>query len=159
MRVGLGYDIHRLVQGRPLLIGGVRIPSDFGEEGFSDGDALTHAVIDALLGPAGLGDIGSNFPPGRGDLKDIESRELLRRTRVMLEAAGWKVINVDCIVILESPKILRYVAEVRACLSADLGVTIDRVTVKGKTAEGLGPVGAGEAIAAQAVALIEGQGE
>jgi 2-C-methyl-D-erythritol 2,4-cyclodiphosphate synthase len=158
MRTGLGYDIHRLVTGRALLLGGVRIPSDRGEEGFSDGDVLTHAIIDALLGPAGLGDIGSNFPPGRAELKDISSRELLRRTRVMLEEAGWKVMNIDCVVILETPKVLRYIAEIRACLSADIGVPVDRVTVKGKTAEGLDAVGAGTAVAAQAVALLQEPG-
>lgn len=155
MRVGLGYDIHRLVTGRALLLGGVRIPWDLGEEGFSDGDVLIHAVIDALLGPAGLGDIGSNFPPGRVDLKDISSRELLRRVRGMLSAGGWEIVNVDCIVILEAPKVFPHAADIRACLAADLGVSVDRVTVKGKTAERLDSVGAGAAVAAQAVALLQ----
>ncbi len=155
MRVGLGYDIHRLVPGRPLLLGGVQIPSDKGEEGFSDGDALIHALIDALLGPAGLGDIGSNFPPGREDLRGISSRVLLERTRAMVREAGWSVANVDCVVVLESPRILPHVAEIRGALARDLGIPVQRVSVKGKTGEGLGPVGEGRAVEAHVVALIE----
>jgi 2-C-methyl-D-erythritol 2,4-cyclodiphosphate synthase len=158
MKVGLGYDIHRLVPGRPLLLGGVEIPSEKGEEGFSDGDALTHAVIDALLGPAGLGDIGSNFPPGREDLRGISSRVLLERARAMIQEAGWSVANVDCVVVLESPRILPHVAEIRGALARDLGIPVQRVSVKGKTKEGLGPVGEGMAVEAYVVALIEESG-
>lgn len=155
MRVGLGYDIHRLVSGRPLLLGGIEIPSDRGEEGFSDGDVLIHAVIDALLGPAGLGDIGSNFPPGREDLRGISSRVLLEQTRSLIRRAGWAVENVDCVVVLESPRILPHVAEIRRALSRDLDIPVERVAVKGKTKEGLGPVGEGRAVEAYVVALIE----
>ncbi|MBE3064058.1 MAG: 2-C-methyl-D-erythritol 2,4-cyclodiphosphate synthase [Acidobacteria bacterium] len=158
MRIGLGYDIHRLVPGRPLLLGGVEIPSDRGEEGFSDGDALTHALIDALLGPAGLGDIGSNFPPGREDLRGISSTVLLERTRAMVRGAGWSVANVDCVVVLESPRILPYVAEIRGVLARGLDIPVQRVSVKGKTKEGLGPVGEGRAVEAHVVALIEESG-
>ena len=158
MRIGLGYDIHRLVPGRPLLLGGVEIPSDRGEEGFSDGDALTHALIDALLGPAGLGDIGGNFPPGREDLRGISSRVLLERTRAMVREAGWSVANVDCVVALESPRILPYVAEIRGVLARGLDIPVQRVSVKGKTKEGLGPVGEGRAVEAHVVALIEESG-
>ena len=158
MRVGLGYDIHRLVPGRPLLLGGVEIPSDRGEEGFSDGDALIHALIDALLGPAGLGDIGSNFPPGREDLRGISSGVLLGRTREMVRQAGWAVRNVDCVVVLESPRILPHVAEIREALARGLGVPADCVSVKGKTGEGQGPVGEGRAVEAHVVALIEESG-
>jgi 2-C-methyl-D-erythritol 2,4-cyclodiphosphate synthase len=155
MRVGLGYDIHRLVSGRPLLLGGIEIPSGRGEEGFSDGDVLIHAVIDALLGPAGLGDIGSNFPPGREDLRGISSRVLLEQTRSLIRRAGWAVENVDCVVVLESPRILPHVAEIRRALSRDLDIPVERVAVKGKTKEGLGPVGEGRAVEAYVVALIE----
>ncbi len=158
MKVGLGYDIHRLVPGRPLLLGGVQIPSEKGEEGFSDGDVLIHAVIDALLGPAGLGDIGDNFPPGREDLRGISSRVLLQRTRAMIREAGWSVVNVDCVVVLESPRILPHVAEIRGALARELGIPERCVSVKGKTKEGLGPVGAGMAVEAHAVALIEETG-
>lgn len=155
MRVGLGYDIHRLAPGRPLMLGGVEIPSDRGEEGFSDGDALIHAIIDALLGPAGLGDIGGNFPPGREDLRGISSLVLLGRTMSMLREAGWTVGNVDCVVVLESPRILPHIGAIRAAIAGELGLSVERVTVKGKTREGLGEVGAGAAVEAHAVALLE----
>ena len=158
MKVGLGYDIHRLVPGRPLLLGGVHIPSERGEEGFSDGDVLIHAVIDALLGPAGLGDIGSNFPPGREDLRGISSRVLLQRTRAMVRDAGWSVANVDCVVVLESPRILPHVAEIRGALARELGIPEQCVSVQGKTKEGLGPVGEGKAVEAHVAALIEETG-
>jgi 2-C-methyl-D-erythritol 2,4-cyclodiphosphate synthase len=159
MRVGLGYDIHRLAPGRPLMLGGVEIPSDRGEEGFSDGDALIHALIDALLGPAGLGDIGSNFPPGREDLRGISSLVLLARTASMLRDAGWTVGNVDCVIVLESPRILPHIGAIRAALAGELRLPVERVTVKGKTREGLGEVGAGAAVEAYAVALIEERGK
>jgi 2-C-methyl-D-erythritol 2,4-cyclodiphosphate synthase len=155
MRVGLGWDTHRLVPGRPLLLGGVRIPHDRGEDGLSDGDVLIHAVIDALLGPAGLGDIGSNFPPGVEEYRGIDSRTLLRRVRDMLEARGLQVVNVDCVVILDRPKLLPHIKDIRRALAEDIGVEPERVNVKAKTAEGLGPIGAGEAVEAHAAALIE----
>jgi 2-C-methyl-D-erythritol 2,4-cyclodiphosphate synthase len=158
MRVGMGYDIHRLAAGRRLLLGGVELPAERGEEGFSDGDALTHAVIDALLGPAGLGDIGSNFPAGQEEYRGISSRVLLRRTRAMLADAGCTIENVDCVVCLETPKILPHIPSIRNALAEDMGIDVGRVTVKGKTAEGLGAVGAGEAVAAWAVALLGERG-
>jgi 2-C-methyl-D-erythritol 2,4-cyclodiphosphate synthase len=154
VKVGMGYDIHRLVQGRKLLLGGVELPSGRGEDGFSDGDALIHAVIDALLGPAGLGDIGSNFPAGQEEYRGISSRLLLRRTRSLLAAAGCTIENVDCVVALEAPRILPHIPAIRHALADDMGITVDRVSVKGKTAEGLGAIGAGQAVAAWAVALI-----
>jgi 2-C-methyl-D-erythritol 2,4-cyclodiphosphate synthase len=154
----MGYDIHRLAAGRRLVLGGIEIPAGRGEEGFSDGDALIHAVIDALLGPAGLGDIGSNFPEGREEFRGISSRVLLRRARAMVEAAGFAVENVDCIVALESPKILPHVPAIRRALAEDLGVAEDRVTAKGKTGEGLDAVGTGKAVAAWAVALLRERG-
>jgi 2-C-methyl-D-erythritol 2,4-cyclodiphosphate synthase len=154
----MGYDIHRLSPGRPLVLGGIEIPAGRGEEGFSDGDALIHAVIDSLLGPAGLGDIGSNFPEGREEYRGISSRILLRRAREMVDAAGFAVENVDCIVALEAPKILPHVPAIRRALAEDLGVTVDRVTAKGKTGEGLDAVGTGEAVAAWAVCLLRERG-
>jgi 2-C-methyl-D-erythritol 2,4-cyclodiphosphate synthase len=158
MKVGIGYDIHRLVGGRRLLLGGVEIPAELGEEGFSDGDVLIHALIDSLLGPAGLGDIGSNFPSGQEEFRDISSRALLRRTRALVSASGWEVGNVDCVVILEKPKILAYISAIRHALAEDLGIPTESVTVKGKTAEGLDAIGAGRAVAAYAVALLEKSG-
>jgi 2-C-methyl-D-erythritol 2,4-cyclodiphosphate synthase len=158
MRVGFGYDIHRLATGRRLLLGGVEIPFRKGEEGFSDGDVLIHAVIDALLGPAGLGDIGSNFPPGTPELAGISSLILLERTRRMLETKGLAVINVDCTVVLEKPKILPYASAIGKSIADALGLDSVRVSVKGKTKEGLDACGKNRAVEAYAVALIEGPG-
>jgi 2-C-methyl-D-erythritol 2,4-cyclodiphosphate synthase len=155
MRVGFGYDIHRLTAGRKLLLGGVEIPFPKGEEGFSDGDVLIHAVIDSLLAPSGLGDIGSNFPPGRPDLAGISSLVLLERTRRMVEEKGFSVRNVDCTIVLESPKILPFMERIRNSLSSCLGIPAARVSVKGKTKEGLDATGEGRAVEAYAVALLE----
>jgi 2-C-methyl-D-erythritol 2,4-cyclodiphosphate synthase len=155
MRVGMGYDLHRLVPGRRLLLGGVEIPSDLGEDGHSDGDVLIHAVIDALLGPAGLGDIGSNFPPGDEKHRDISSRILLGKAWSMVVLKGWTIQNVDCVVVLERPKILPHVDAIRASLAKDMGLPVDRVTVKGKTAEGMDALGQCKAVAAYAVALLQ----
>ena len=155
MKVGIGYDIHRLVEGRALLLGGVEIPSDRGEEGFSDGDALSHAVIDALLGPAGLGDIGSNFPPGDQRFRDVSSRALVRKAREMCAQAGWAILNIDCVVVLEAPRLLPHAEAIRARLAEDLGVSVGCITVKAKTKEGLDATGARAAVEAYAVALIE----
>ncbi len=155
MKVGFGYDIHRLATGRKLVLGGVQIPSRKGEVGFSDGDVLLHAVIDALLGPAGLGDIGSNFPPGTPELAGISSLILLERTRRMLEAEGLAVINVDCTVVLEKPKILAFVDVIKKSIAGGLGIDAKRVSVKGKTKEGLDAAGKNRAVEAYAVALLE----
>jgi 2-C-methyl-D-erythritol 2,4-cyclodiphosphate synthase len=155
VRTGFGWDLHRLAAGRRLVLGGVEIPSDRGEEGFSDGDVLTHALIDALLGAACLGDIGRHFAPGDPRWKGISSRLLLARAREMIAAAGWRTANVDCIVVLEQPRISPYADDVRATLAADLGIPLDAVSVKSKTAEGLGDVGAGRAVEAFATVLLE----
>jgi len=159
MRVGFGYDIHRLVPGRKLLLGGIEIPSPVGEEGFSDGDVLIHAVIDALLGPADLGDIGSSFPPGDPEFAGISSVLLLQRTKAMIAGRGFSAVSVDCTVVLEAPKILPYVPGIKASLAACLCVDADRVSVKGKTKEGLDAVGAREAVEAYAVILLKEPGE
>jgi len=155
MKVGFGWDIHRLVPGRPLLLAGVRIPHDRGEDGWSDGDVLCHALIDALLGAASLGDIGAHFPPGDPRYKDIDSRRLLRMAMEDLGRAGARVVNADCTVVLEAPRIRPYVGAIRAALAEDLGIPLDAVSVKGKTKEGLDAVGEGRAVEASAVVLVE----
>ena len=154
MRVGLGYDIHRLTEGRQLVLGGIVVPYELGEEGFSDGDALIHALIDALLGAAGLDDIGAHFPDGQDEYRGISSRILLKRTRSLLEECGCEITNVDCTVIIERPKIRPYADRIRRTLAGDLRVCEHAVSVKAKTKEGFGPVGSGEAVEAYAVALV-----
>jgi 2-C-methyl-D-erythritol 2,4-cyclodiphosphate synthase/2-C-methyl-D-erythritol 4-phosphate cytidylyltransferase/2-C-methyl-D-erythritol 2,4-cyclodiphosphate synthase len=155
LRVGLGRDFHRLETGRRFLLGGVEIPARKGELGHSDGDVLAHAVIDALLGAAGLGDIGEFFPPGDAKWKDADSMELLRQTLERVKGAGWRVVNLDCVVSVERPKILPYRERIRAALAETLGIAPETVFVKGKTGEGLGPVGRGLAVEALAVCLLE----
>ena len=154
-RVGLGRDIHRLIPGRPFLLGGVHIPFDKGEAGHSDGDVLTHAVIDALLGAAGLGDIGELFPPGLSKWKDADSLELLRTAWNLVQTQGWRVVNLDCVVICENPKILPFRENIRNSLAKVLGIGVESVFVKGKTNEGLGSLGRGEAVEALALCLLE----
>ncbi len=154
-RVGEGWDVHRLVEGRRLVLGGVEVPHDRGELGHSDGDVLLHALTDALLGAAALGDIGAHFPPSDGRWKDADSRELLASAVALVAAEGWRVVNVDCTVILERPRLRPHVDAIRGRVAATLGLELDRVSVKAKTAEGLGPIGSGEAVEARAVALLE----
>jgi 2-C-methyl-D-erythritol 2,4-cyclodiphosphate synthase len=154
MKVGFGWDLHRLIEGRKLLIGGVEIPFHLGEEGHSDGDVLIHAVIDALLGPSGLGDIGMQFPPGDSTLEGISSLILLDRTRVLVKEKGLTVVNVDCAVLLEAPKLLPFHVRIIESLAAGLHVPIDAVSFKAKTMEGLGAIGAGKAVEAYAVVLV-----
>jgi 2-C-methyl-D-erythritol 2,4-cyclodiphosphate synthase len=155
MKVGFGYDIHRLAKERKLLLGGVEIPFPLGEEGYSDGDVLIHAIIDAILGPAGLGDIGSNFPPGNEEFAGISSRILLERTRRMVESQGFSIVNLDCTVVLEEPKILPYVREIREAIASVLAIPPERVSVKGKTKEGVDAAGEGRAVEAYAVVLLQ----
>jgi len=156
IRVGSGWDLHRLVEGRPLWLGGVNIPSPKGEEAHSDGDVLLHAVIDALLGAAALGDIGTHFPPSEERWKDADSRHLLRMTLDLLKREGWRIGNLDCTVILESPKLGPYKETIRQTLAEDLGLSQEAVSVKAKTKEGVDAVGRGEAVEAFAAVLIEG---
>lgn len=155
IRVGLGWDLHRLAAGRPFLLAGVRFDSPVGEDGHSDGDVLAHAVIDALLGAAGLGDIGALYPPTDPRWKDADSMGLLAAAWATVRAEGWILGNLDCVVVCEAPKILPRREELRDALAAVLGCGRDRVFVKGKTAERLGPVGTGEAVEARAVCLLE----
>ena len=155
IRVGLGRDIHRLVEGRKFLLGGVEIPFEKGELGHSDGDVLAHAVIDALLGAAGLGDIGELFPSGDPSWKDADSILLLKSAWDKVRSEGWRLVNLDCTVSCEEPKILPYRDNIIRSLALALEAEPGRVFVKGKTNEGLGPVGAGEAVEALAACLIE----
>jgi 2-C-methyl-D-erythritol 2,4-cyclodiphosphate synthase len=155
IRIGLGQDLHRLVKGRRFLLGGIEIPSERGELGHSDGDALAHAVTDAVLGAAGLGDIGALFPPSDPAWKDADSMALLGSAFGLVKKAGWRLVNLDCAVCCEQPKLLPHRDEIRASLAQALEVSMEQVFVKGKTGEGLGPVGQGEAVEALAVCLLE----
>jgi 2-C-methyl-D-erythritol 2,4-cyclodiphosphate synthase len=155
MRVGIGYDVHPFDATRPLFLGGVRLDGSPGLSGHSDADALLHAVMDALLGAAGLGDIGQHFPPGDPAYKDIDSRELLRQTRDLLAEKGYRVGNVDATVIAEAPRLAPHLPAMESAIAADLGVDASCVSVKATTHEGLGAIGRGEGIAAMAIALIE----
>ena len=153
MRVGIGYDVHPLTAGRSLILGGVRIEHPTGLDGHSDADVLTHAVIDALLGAAGLGDIGTLFPATDPMFKDASSLEMLSGAVNALRRSGYRVANVDCTVIAQEPRLKEYLPAMRKALARRLGT--DKVNVKGKSPEGIGSLGQGEGIAAQAVAAIE----
>ena len=155
MRIGIGYDVHPLVPGRKLVLAGIEMPFDKGLDGWSDADVLTHAVIDALLGAAVLGDIGSHFPAGEPEYKDISSLVLLGRVRDKLKEDGWQVVNIDATIVAEQPKLKDYIDRMRQQLSGTLGISISRVSVKASTANRVGSVGRGEGIAALAVALVE----
>ncbi len=153
-RIGQGWDVHRIAAGRPLILGGVAIPSAFGLEGHSDADILSHAITDALLGALALGDIGMHFPDTDPRWKDGDSLMFLRHARELATKAGYEIGNVDSTVILERPKLKDHRAAIREKLAETLGVGVDRVSVKFKTAERLGPVGEGLSAEAQAVVLL-----
>jgi len=153
-RAGTGYDIHRLVDGRRLVLGGVEIPHDRGLDGHSDADALTHAVIDALFGASGLPDIGQHFPVGDARFAGADSIQLLATARHIAQQSGWTPVSVDSTVVCERPKLALYVARMRAQLAAALGLDVSAVNVKAKTNEGLDAVGRGEAIAAHAIIMV-----
>lgn len=155
-RVGTGYDLHQLVPGRPMVLAGVVVPSEQGPMGHSDGDVVCHALTDAILGAAGAGDIGQLFPNTDPQWKDAPGLDLLTRALAVVRAAEWTVVNVDVTVILERPKLVPHLSEIRANLAAALGVAVDAVSVKGKTNEGVDAVGRGEAIASHAVVLLAG---
>ncbi len=155
MRVGIGYDIHPLTPKRKLVLGGVDIPFDKGLAGWSDADVLTHAVMDALLGAAALGDIGHHFPPGEPQYKDVSSLNLLGMTRHKLAENGWRVVNIDATILAERPRLRDFIDHMRRHLSQALGISISQVSVKATTSERLGFIGREEGIAAYAVALIE----
>lgn len=155
MRIGIGYDIHRLVEGRPMMIGGIEVPYFKGPEGHSDGDPLLHAVCDAILGAIGIGDIGVMFPDTDQQYKDISSRKLLAQVVELMEGKGFSVGNLDCVVIAESPRIAPHKNEIIQALEEMLKTAPGSVNVKGKTSEGLGAIGEGKAVAAYAVVLIK----
>jgi 2-C-methyl-D-erythritol 2,4-cyclodiphosphate synthase len=155
MRIGQGFDVHALVTGRQLVVGGVEIPFEKGLAGHSDADVLLHAITDALLGAAGLGDIGRHFPDSDPAFRDADSRRLLREAVARVRAAGYSVANVDATIIAQAPRMAPHIPAMAANIAADLGVGTDRVNVKAKTTERLGFTGRGEGIAAEAVALLD----
>jgi len=155
IRTGLGWDVHRLAAGRALILGGVTVPSDLGLDGHSDADVLAHAITDAILGAAALGDIGMHFPDSDPRWKGADSLVFLGRARQMAEDAGFRIVHVDSTVILERPKLKDYRDAIRQRLAATLGLAVDRVSVKFKTAEKVGPVGEGRSAEAQAIVTLE----
>jgi len=155
MRIGCGYDSHRFVEGRPLVLGGVDIPHSRGLDGWSDADAVTHAIIDALCGASGIGDIGALFPPGDERYRGVSSVQLLSSVVGMVRERGLGIVNVDVTVVAEEPFLSPHVLEMRRSLALPLGVDTERVSVKAKTNEHMGFIGRGEGIAVFAVALLE----
>lgn len=155
MRIGLGYDVHRLAEGRKLILGGVEIPYEKGLLGHSDADVLVHAVMDALLGAAAMGDIGRHFPDNDEQYKNISSLLLLEKVSLLLKERGYNTINIDATVIAQRPKLALYIEQMVKNMADVLGVPCDSINVKATTEEGLGFTGSGEGIAAQAVCLIE----
>jgi 2-C-methyl-D-erythritol 2,4-cyclodiphosphate synthase len=155
VRIGQGYDVHPFEQGKRLVLGGVVFDGERGLAGHSDGDALTHALIDALLGAAALGDIGTHFPSSDQRWRDADSLELLKQVAKVVVAAGYSIINVDMTVVAEQPRVAPRVRDMRARLAQAMGLDIGQVSVKATTTDGLGTLGRGEGIAAQAIALVE----
>ena len=155
MRIGQGWDVHRLAVGRPLILGGVTIPSEFGLDGHSDADILSHAITDALLGAAALGDIGMHFPDTDPQWKGGDSKEFLAFAAWTVRGHGFEIVNVDATVILERPKLKDFRLEIRETLAKTIGIEVGQVSVKFKTAERVGPVGEGKSAEAQAIVMIE----
>lgn len=155
MRIGHGYDVHRLVSGRELIIGGENIPFEMGLLGHSDADVLLHAVCDALLGAAALGDIGRHFPDSDPSFEGIDSRILLRKTAELLRGKGYRIVNIDATIIAQRPKLAGFIEKMRENIASDCGIETDAVNIKATTEEGLGFTGKAEGIAAHAVCLIE----
>lgn len=154
MRVGMGYDVHRLVEGRDLIIGGVKIPYEKGLLGHSDADVLLHAICDALLGAAALGDIGKHFPDSDPAYKGIDSRLLLKKVGELIEEKGFLIENIDATIIAQAPKMRPHIDTMRANIAADLGIAAEQINVKATTEEGLGFTGCGEGISSQAICLL-----
>lgn len=155
LRIGHGYDVHRLTQGRKLILGGVEIPWELGLLGHSDADVVTHAIMDALLGAAGLWDIGHAFPDNDPTLKDISSMILLERTMELIRAKGFQTVNVDATIVAQRPKLAPYIPQMRENIACRLGIPADQVNIKATTEEGLSFTGSGEGMAAHSVALLE----
>jgi 2-C-methyl-D-erythritol 2,4-cyclodiphosphate synthase len=154
-RSGIGYDLHRLQEGRKLMIGGVEVPFDKGPVGHSDGDVLAHALCDALLGAAALGDIGAHFPDSDSKWKDASSLLFLEHARQLLEARGFVIVHIDAVVICERPKLGPHFPAMRRAIAKALGVGVDRISLKAKTNEGVGEIGRGEAVACHAIATVQ----
>lgn len=159
VRIGNGFDVHRLVAGRPLILGGVEIDWKLGLDGHSDADVLLHALCDALLGAAGMGDIGKHFPPSEEEYRDMDSREFIRAVAKMLLDANFSVGNVDCTIVAERPRLAPYTPEMVKIIAADLGIAENCINVKATTSEGLGYCGREEGIAALVSVLIETKGD
>lgn len=155
MRIGHGYDVHALVAGRDLILGGVKIPHAKGLQGHSDADVLIHAICNACLGAAGLGDIGRHFPDTDPRYQNIDSRKLLRQVKAALSERGWKVANVDSTIVAQAPRVAPYLARMITVIASDLGILVEHVNIKATTTEKLGFAGREEGIAAHAVALLE----
>jgi 2-C-methyl-D-erythritol 2,4-cyclodiphosphate synthase len=155
MRIGQGWDTHRLVEGRPLVLGGVTIPFTKGLLGHSDADALLHAITDAILGAAALGDIGTLFPDTAAEFKNADSWQLLQQAGQSVADVGWKVVNIDCTVVAQAPKLAPYKSQMALRIAQALELDVNQVNVKAKTAEGMGPVGEGLSIETQAIALLQ----
>ena len=154
IRVGFGYDVHRLVEGRPLVLGGVEVPFEKGLEGHSDADVLLHALIDAILGAAGMGDIGTHFPSSDASLRGISSLDMLSRVMTMVGEAGWHVENVDGTIVAERPRLSPHTPRMRDTIAAALQIAPECVNIKSKTTDGLGFTGTGEGMAAYCVAML-----
>jgi len=158
IRVGIGYDLHRLVEGRPLVLGGVTVPAEKGLAGHSDADVLAHAMTDAILGAIARGDIGRHFPDTDPQWKGASSMAMLAHAVSLAAEAGYDIVNVDAVVIAERPKLAPHIEAIRASLAAVLGIEAARISVKGKTNEGVDAIGRGEAMAVHAVVLVAGRG-
>ncbi|MDR1218368.1 MAG: 2-C-methyl-D-erythritol 2,4-cyclodiphosphate synthase [Treponema sp.] len=154
-RIGLGRDLHRLAPGRRFLLAGVEIPCEKGELGHSDADALAHAVIDAMFGAVGMGDVGELFPDADPVYKDADSMLLLKKAFERVKSGGWRIVNLDCVITCETPKILPYREKIRAALAETLEVNVGAIMVKGKTNEGIDAIGQGNAVEVLAVCLLE----
>lgn len=155
IRIGEGWDIHQLEEGRPLIIGGVELDWPKGARAHSDGDVLIHALIDALLGAAALGDIGTHFPPSEAEYKDICSIRLLEKVYLMLGERGFSIINIDSTIVLERPRLSNYIPLMREKLASALNIGLDQINIKAKSAEKIGAVGRGEAVEARAIVLVD----
>jgi 2-C-methyl-D-erythritol 2,4-cyclodiphosphate synthase len=154
MRIGHGYDVHRLVEGRKLILGGVEIPYEKGLLGHSDADVLVHAIMDAILGAAALGDIGRHFPDTDEKFKGADSLKLLKEVKKLIELKGYSLSNIDATIIAQKPKLMPYIEKMRENISKTLNISIDDINIKATTEEGLGFTGSGEGISAHAVALL-----
>ena len=155
MRIGYGYDVHRLKEGRPCILCGVAIPSSFGPDGYSDADVAVHALMDALLGAAALGDIGAHFPDNAAKWKDADSLLLLKHVYELVLKQGYTLANADITIALERPKLLGHILKMRETVAAAISVDVDKISVKATTEEGMGYIGSGEGVSASAVVLIE----